>query len=150
MRQSNRSTIIGRRDAIGLIAATVVADAVLASPLHAAARSGMVPPGAAGATPGSAATVRDLAKLAADHFEPLVGQTFTIGDNRTTLRSVHRGRNTGTGFRRQFAVVFDAPENLSMRSETLPVSHPAVGGHDLLVTQIIAGSDCTALEICFG
>lgn len=144
MRQSKRpTTIVGRRDAIGLIAATVVADVVLAPPLHAAAWSGAM-------SSGAAAAVHDLAKLAAHHFEPLVGQSFTIGDNRTTLRSVHRGRNTGMGFRQQFAVVFDAPENLAMRSETLPVSHPAVGGHDLLVTQIIAGSDRSALEICFG
>ncbi len=56
----------------------------------------------------SADTAQDLAKLAAEHFEPLVGETFTIGGNEVTLRGVRRGPKTGSRFRKQFAVVFDA------------------------------------------
>ncbi len=152
MKQSYRPTTIGRRDAIGLMAATVVAETVLTNPLQAAAWSAASRPGAGtlGAAQGAPGARHDLAKLAADHFEPLVGQTFTVGGNPVTLRNVHRGRTTGAQFRQQFAVVFDAPQDLSIRSETLPVSHPAVGGHDLLVTQVMDGIDRTALEICFG
>jgi hypothetical protein len=132
------------------MAATVVAETVLANPLHAAAWSGASQRGTVGAAQGAAGARHDLAKLAADHFEPLIGQTFTVGGNPVTLRNVHRGRTTRAQFRQQFAIVFDAPQNLSIRSETLPVSHPAVGGHDLLVTQVMDGLDRTALEICFG
>jgi hypothetical protein len=31
----------------------------------------------------------------------------------------------------------------------LAVAHPAIGRHDLLVTQVLDGADGTALEVCF-
>ena len=51
--------------------------------------------------------------------------------------------------RQQFAITFELPRDVPIRSEVLPVSHPAIGRHDLLVTQVIDTVDKTALEICF-
>ena len=139
-----RETSSSRRDAIGLLAmaATFVPGAMLASSARAATWAG-----AAVSAPG---VPHDLAQLAADHFEPLVGETFTVGNSAVTLKTVRRGRKSGARFRDQFSVVFQAPHDLSIDSAPLPVSHPAVGRHDLLVTRIGNGAPSTALEVCFG
>jgi hypothetical protein len=150
MKESNRPGNISRRDTIRLLpmSATLVAGAVTAGAIPSAAWAAVSAPCGDAAHSGqrSADTTQDLAKLAAEHFEPLVGETFTIGDNEVTLRDVRHGPKTGSHFRQQFAVVFDAPPQLSIQPEPLPVSHPAIGRHDLLVSQIIDGR---ALEICF-
>ncbi len=150
MKESDRPGHISRRDTIRLLpmSATLVAGAVTANSIPGAAWAAVSAPCSEAAQSGQslADTAQDLAKLAAEHFEPLVGETFTIGDNAVTLRNVRRGPKTGSRFREQFAVVFDAPQQLSIPSAPLPVSHPAIGRHDLLVSQIIDGR---ALEICF-
>jgi len=152
MKESDRPGHISRRDTIRLLpmSATLVAGAgaVTASSIPCAAWAAVSASCETTAHSGrdSADTAQDLAKLAAEHFEPLVGETFTIGDNAVTLRNVRRGPKTGSAFREQFAVVFDAPQQLSIPSGPLLVSHPAIGRHDLLVSQIIDGR---ALEICF-
>jgi hypothetical protein len=150
MTEKNGFAAVSRRDAIRLIAATPASGAVLATSLpgmasattlasagEAAARlshrSAAVMPGATG-----------LAGLAATHFDPLVGQTFSIGDGRATLTEVRRGPVSGARFRQQFALTFSALQH-PMQSGILPVSHPAVGRHELHVTQI----GRTGLEICF-
>ncbi len=146
MTEAHKTSAIGRRDALGLIAATVVADVALSLPARAAAMSAEA---AAGATAASPRAVSDLAKLTAEHFEPLVGQTFMVGENALTLGKVRRGQNSGPRFRQQFGIVFHAPQRLSFHSETLQVSHPAVGRHDLLATQVSNGVDRGKVEICF-
>lgn len=152
MKESDRPGHISRRDTIRLLpmSATLVAGAgaVTASSIPGAAWAAVSASCETTAHSGrdSADTAQDLAKLAAEHFEPLVGETFTIGGNEVTLRGVRRGPKTGSRFREQFAVVFDAPQQPSIPSEPLLVSHPAIGRHDLLVSQIIDGR---ALEICF-
>ncbi|MGA3310824.1 MAG: hypothetical protein ABSD08_19765 [Xanthobacteraceae bacterium] len=154
MKKSNPLVTITRRDSIRLLAVTpaVASNAVLANLFSGAAWAAALMPGADAAHlgQGSAGVPRNLAKLAAEHFEPLVGGSFTVGEDEVTLRNVRRRLNTGSRFREQFSVVFNAPRNSSILSETLPVSHPAIGRHDLLVTQILDGVDSTALEICFG
>ena len=97
---------------------------------------------------GLANMTQDLATLAAEHFEPLVGETFTIGEYQVTLRDVRR-QKIRSRFREQFSITFKVPRDLPIRSERLPVAHPAIGRHDLLVTQILDAADGTALEICF-
>jgi hypothetical protein len=92
---------------------------------------------------------QDLAKLAAEHFEPLVGETFTVGEFQLILRDVRRKQKMTSRFREQFAITFKAPRDLPIRSELVSVAHPAIGRHDLLVTQIFDDVDGTALEICF-
>jgi hypothetical protein len=144
MNGSDRSTVISRRDATRLLAAlaAVVTGAVAAGSLRgAAAHAGC-------AEKGSVTMTQDLAKLAAEHFEPLVGETFTIGDYQVTLRDVRR-QKFRSRFREQFSVTFKAPPDLPIRSERMPVSHPAIGRHELLVTQVLDAADGTALEICF-
>jgi hypothetical protein len=149
MTQSNRCATISRREAIRLFAATAAAvtGGVVMNPLCGAARAAASV--AAHPEKGSVQMTQDLAQLAAEHFEPLVGETFTIGQYQVTLRDVRRRRTTGSRFREQFALVFTAPHDPSIRSELLPVAHPAIGRYDLLVTQIIDDIDGTVLEICF-
>jgi len=115
MKESNRPGNISRRDTIRLLpmSATLVAGAVTAGAIPSAAWAAVSAPCGDAAHSGqrSADTTQDLAKLAAEHFEPLVGETFTIGDNEVTLRDVRHGPKTGSHFRQQFAVVFDAPHS---------------------------------------
>jgi hypothetical protein len=92
---------------------------------------------------------QDLANLAPEHFEPLIGHTFTIGDHQVTLRDVRRRGRTTSRFREQFSLLFSLPHEIPIGSEVLPVSHPAIGRRDLLVTQVIDGAEGTAIEICF-
>src|SRR5580704_11667657 len=152
MKDDNRSGMISRRGAIGLFAATPAlgADAVLANTLRASALAGasVLSVGAAQAC-GYAEAPSDLAQLAAEHFEPLVGETFAVGDTTVTLRDVRRGPETQPGFRQQFAMTFDAPQSLSISSDLSPVSHPAIGQYDLFVTEVIDSANRKALEICF-
>jgi hypothetical protein len=152
MSDANRSDMISRRDAIGLFAATPAlgADAVLSNALRGTALAGasVLSVGAAQAC-GYAEAPNDLAQLAAEHFEPLVGETFMVGDTTVTLRDVRRGPETRPGFRQQFAMTFDAPRSLSIASDLTSVSHPAIGQYDLFVTQVIESGHRKALEIYF-
>jgi hypothetical protein len=152
MKDDNRSGMISRRGAIGLFAATPAlgADAVLANTLRASALAGAsVLSVRAAQACGYAEAPSNLAQLAAEHFEPLVGETFVVGDTTVTLRDVRRGPETQPGFRQQFAVTFDAPRRLSISSDLASVSHPAIGQYDLFVTEAIDSADRKALEICF-
>ncbi|WP_298604036.1 hypothetical protein [uncultured Sphingorhabdus sp.] len=92
----------------------------------------------------------ELRDLTAEHFEALIGETFEIDGQKTVLRSVRRGPPTPSRFRDQFALTFDTPANTKIRSDVVSVIHPAVGEHNLLVTQVIHSVQPTALEICFG
>ncbi len=136
MTEAHKTSTIGRREALGLIAATVVADVALSGPLQAVAMS---------ASQGAGA----LATWTAEDFEPLVGQTFMVGANALTLRKVRRGHTSGSQFRRQFGIVFEAPQRLPFQAQTLPVSHPAIGLYDLFATQVSNGIDPGNVEICF-
>jgi hypothetical protein len=150
MTQKNRFPIIGRRDALGLMAATIVADTVWTGPLQACGLSGGPTIGAvteAGAVAGLDGTP-DLAGLTADHFEPLVGQSFMVGDQAMTLRKVRRGLSSGPQFREQFGIILDAPQDLPLQSEVLPLSHPALGRYDVLVSPAdVPGA--AVLDVCF-
>ncbi|HEY1542312.1 MAG TPA: hypothetical protein VGG01_07880 [Xanthobacteraceae bacterium] len=90
-----------------------------------------------------------LAKLAAEHFEPLKGQEFTVGGHRMRLHAIRRGPATPSHFRDQFAVTFSATQAVSIASGPVSVAHHAVGRHDLFVTEMPASPGCM-LEICFG
>ncbi len=144
MTDANR--LISRRNAIALLAArpALGAEGALSH--------------AFGCSPATTALATDVAQasarvpsglLAAEHFDPLVGQAFAVGGQTATLRNVRRGPATPAHFRAQFAVVFDAPRARSIGSERAPVSHPAIGRHELLVTEVMDGIGRTALEICF-
>jgi hypothetical protein len=152
MNRSNESTLISRRDATRLlaVAATFMTGAVIASSLRGAAadQGAMLRGAAAHPEKGLANMTHDLAKLTAEHFEPLIGEIFTIGEYRVTLRDVRR-QKIRSRFREQFSVTFKVPRDLPIRSERLPVVHAAIGRHELLVTQILDAVDGTALEICF-
>lgn len=152
--RSTRPVAINRRAAIQFLATTaaLVAGAfVTASSGGTATRAGICVPrdGGTHSKKGLANMTRDLAELAAEHFEPLVGETFSIGQYQATLRDVRRSRKVSARFREQFALVFEAAPGLPIRSELLFVVHPAIGRHSLLVTQIVDELDGTALEICF-
>jgi len=144
---ANAFATISRRDAIRLIAATPASGAVFASSLPGVASATILASAKAGAGAlphGSTAAMQGLAKLTAAHFEPLVGETFSIGGDRLTLTEVRRGPASGAPFRQQFALTFNAPRH-SMSSDIVPVSHPAIGRHDLHVAQVARAE----LEICF-
>jgi uncharacterized protein DUF6916 len=143
---------VSRRDAIRLIAATPASGAVFATSVPSAASANTTAAAAHATGPvahGAAATQgvasQGMAGLAATHFEPLVGQTFLIGGDHVILTELRRGPASGERFREQFALTFSAPQHRTMPSEILPVSHPAIGRHDLHVT----GLGGSGLEICF-
>jgi hypothetical protein len=93
---------------------------------------------------------QDVSKLVAEYFEALIGETFAIGDHKIKLRAVVRRRPaTPARFREQFSLTFEMPTGATIRSDVVPVAHPAIGRHDLLVTQVVDTTDLTALEICF-
>ena len=87
--------------------------------------------------------------MAPEHFEPLVGETFSVGEHRVTLRAIRLGPATPAQFRQQFAVTFSVPPARSLGLAPVRVAHPAIGGHDLFVTDVNQGAD-RSLEICFG
>jgi hypothetical protein len=152
MRKTDRLGTVNRREAVGVLAATpiLLSGSVAAAPFGGAAWASASAPSAASPATGSAAHgAKTLAKLTAEHFEPLVGETFGVGDAVVTLRSVRRGHKSGRRFRRQFAVLFDAPPNVSIGSAPAPVSHPAIGRYDLFVTQIVDPAGRPTLQICF-
>jgi hypothetical protein len=153
MNEANRCATINRRDMIHLFAATaaVVAGAAVTKSFLTSIVGGAPMPASDAAHPGKglATMTQDLATLAPEHFEPLVGETFNIGEFQVTLKGVRRNHNSGGRFRQQFALTFTAPSGVPIRSEVLPVAHPTLGRHDLLVTQIVDAVDGTALEICF-
>jgi hypothetical protein len=141
--RSHRRGAVTRRHALQVLAAAA-AIAVAARPFGGAAYANSVHPGK-----GLPNMTHDLAKLAAEHFEPLIGETFTVGQYRLPLKSVRRIGKAAARFREQFALGFAAPRDSAIRSELMPVSHPAIGQFDLLVTQVMDEKDGTALEICF-
>jgi hypothetical protein len=151
MTSQHANSETSRREALVLIAAAAFAGAALvrlpsagAAPVRQSREANAVH-----IEKGQGRMTQDLAKLAPEHFEPLVGQPFTVGPYQVVLRNVRRAGRSGSRFREQFALVFALQHEVSIRSELLPVAHPAIGQHDLLVTQVIDGSDGSALEICF-
>lgn len=147
MNEKSGFAAVSRRDAIRLIAATPTSGAVFATSLTGVAGSATSASAEAAAGQlqhNSTAAIESLAKLTATHFEPLVGETFSIGGDRATLTEVRRGPASGAPFRQQFALTFTAPQR-PMRADVLAVSHPAIGRHNLHVAQI----GRAYLEICF-
>jgi hypothetical protein len=139
---------ISRRDAVRVLALASLSIGVLvaASPIEASAGTGISD---AVDQKDLAEMTQDLAKFVPEHFEPLIGDVFKIGEYQVTLRDVYRRAKTASRFREQFALIFALPHEVPITSELLPVAHPKMGQHDLLVTQIIDGTGGTALEICF-
>jgi hypothetical protein len=144
MSDTNRSSVISRRDAVGFLAATPLSNALRGTAL---AGASILSAGAASAC-GYAEAPSKLSQLAAEHFEPLIGETFTVDGTAVTLRDVRRGLQT-PGFRQQFAMTFDAPSSFSLVSDLSPVSHPAIGQYDLFVTAAIGGTDRKTVAIYF-
>jgi hypothetical protein len=140
-----------RRDAVKLLAAAALsgAAAVLTSPVAAGAAIGRWAFESISLEKGPIDMTQDLAQLAAEHFEPLIGHTFIIGEHPVTLRGVQRRGRPMPQFREQFSLLFSLPHEVPIESELLPVSHPAFGQCELLVTQVIDGAEGRALEICF-
>jgi hypothetical protein len=145
---TNQAALFSRRAALGLFAATpaLSTDAALTRVFGGAAMAGASVLGADAASAcGDAA--HDLSQLSVEHFEALVGETFTVGDAPMTLRDVRRG--PPTPFRMQFAMTFDAAADAPMASDVRTVAHPAIGQHDLYVSEVRSGADRRAVEICF-
>jgi hypothetical protein len=143
----NGIAAISRRDAISLIAATSASGVVLTGlhPVATMAGASALGADAAGMTQNEVTTAPGLANLAAEHFEPLIGQKFRIGSDEVSLSEVRHGLESGSPFRRQFALTFDASRGSPIGGEIMPLSHPAIGRHELHVT----GATGRALEICF-
>ncbi len=143
-------TITSRRDVVKLLtAATVSGTFVTTSPAAAEVPIRRPAVDAIHLEKGPIDMTQDLAKLAPEHFEPLIGHTFTIGEHQVTLRDVRRRGQAAARFREQFSLLFSLPHEMAIGSEVLAVSHPALGQCDLLVTQVIDEAEGTALEICF-
>jgi hypothetical protein len=138
-----------RRDVVQLLAAAALSGGGAISTSPADAEIGRRDFDAIHLERGRIDMTQDLASLAPEHFEPLIGHAFTIGDHQVTLRDVRRRGGTTSRFREQFSLLFSRPHEVPIGSEVLPVSHPALGRCELLVTQVIDDAEGTALEICF-
>jgi hypothetical protein len=147
MTDKNEFAAISRREAIGIIAVTSASGAVLTGlhPVVTMAGASALGAPAAGVAQNAGEPERSLAKLAAEHFEPLIGEKFTIGGDEVTLSEIRHGPESGAQFRQQFALTFDTPRGLPVGGDIVPLSHPAIGRHELHVT----GATGRALEICF-
>jgi hypothetical protein len=147
MTDKNEFAAISRREAIGVIAVTSASGAVLTGshPVVTMAGASVLGAPAAGVAQNADEPTRSPAKLAAEHFEPLIGEKFTIGDDEVTLSEVRHGPESGAQFRQQFALTFDTPRGLPIGGNIMPLSHPAIGRHELHVS----GATGQALEICF-
>jgi hypothetical protein len=144
-------TITSRRDAVKLLTAAALSGTFVAAPPAAAeAAAGRQAVDSIVLEKGPIDMMKDLAKLAPEHFEPLIGHTFTIGEHQVTLRDVRRRGQAASRFRQQFSLLFSLQQEIPIGSEVLAVSHPALGRCDLLVTRVIDEAEGTALEICFG
>lgn len=145
-------TELSRRDVSRLIAAAMLTGSAAVTGMMSVAEAAFpaVPSGTfIHPNKGLMQMTNDLAKLSAEHFDVLIGERFAIGDQILTLRSVRRGPETPSRFREQFSLTFDIPDGSAIRSEVLPVVHPAIGAHQLLVTQVMDSVHPTSLEICF-
>jgi hypothetical protein len=143
-------TVASRRDAVKLLTAAAFSGTFAAASPVAADATIRRTFDAIRLEKGPIDMTQDLASLAPEHFEPLIGHTFTIGDHQVTLRDVRRRGPTTPRFREPFSLLFSLPHQVPIGSEVLPVSHPGLGQCDLLVTQVIDEVQGTALEICFG
>jgi hypothetical protein len=141
-------TITSRREVVQLLAAAVLSSGAVVS-LSPVAAEVAIGRHAVQLEKGRIDMTQDLANLAPEHFEPLIGHTFTIGEHEVTLRDVHRRERTTSRFREPFSLVFSLPHEVPISSEVLSVSHPTIGQCDLLVTQVIDAAEGSALEICF-
>ncbi|HLH89866.1 MAG TPA: hypothetical protein VKX28_15545 [Xanthobacteraceae bacterium] len=144
MTDTNQSGRLSRRGAVTLFAG----GPALAGMLGGTAAASLLFAGGVQACGSSAAFPSTPADLAAEHFEPLVGTQFTVGAHPVTLSEVRRGPAAPARFRQPFAITFSAPPAFSIASESVRVTHPAIGGHDLFVTEVMRGTS-RALEICF-
>jgi hypothetical protein len=151
MKERHAGAAASRRDAVRLLAAAAVAGGaiMMTSPAAAVALFRRRVLDAIRSQKGLVDMAQDLANLVPEHFEPLIGDTFSIGEHQVTLRNVRRRGRTTSRFREQFALLFSLPHEVPIGSELLSVSHPAIGRCDLLVTQVIDEAEGTALEICF-
>ena len=139
---------VSRRDAIRLIAATPASGAVLAASLPGAASAKAIASAAAATgqhSLGSAAARQSLADLAAAHFEPLVGQTFSVAGEAATLTEVRRGRASRAPFRQQFALTFRRRGTVMCR-QTSCRSRTRPSGATTFTSRKSAVRNC---EICF-
>ena len=153
MSEQHHTTLINRRDMNRILVAGgafAAAAGIFGSVCKRALAAAVVPCGSeCRPEKGLVTMTQDLAKLSAEHFERLIGETFTIGEYQLKLRDVQRRPQTVSRFRQQFSLTFEIPRDLPIRSDVIPVHHPAIGEHHLLVTQVIDNIGGTALEICF-
>jgi hypothetical protein len=90
-----------RRDVVQLLAAAALSGGAAISTSPADAEIGRRDFDAIHLEKGRIDMTQDLASLAPEHFEPLIGHTFTIGDHQVTLRDVRRRGRTTSRFREQ-------------------------------------------------
>lgn len=91
----------------------------------------------------------NLSELNAEILQELVGQQFKIGSTRLELLSIDQRFENQKNFRNSFSLFFDAPKDLVQFSKVIPVSHPKIGTHELLVSQVFDADRGSVLEICF-
>ncbi len=92
---------------------------------------------------------KSLSDLTKEDFFVLIGEDFDIGSYAMKLIEVREGSETPPRFRTPFSLSFETPENCSIVSEVLPIKHPKLGQHDLLVTQVAGWETQTLIEVCF-
>lgn len=88
-------------------------------------------------------------------FEPLLGQTFEIGDERGTVPAVlieasNLRETQGAGrLSRQFSLVWRGPPGQRLEQRIYTVRHPALGAQELFLVPIGADAEGIRYEAVF-
>ena len=95
--------------------------------------------------------MKSLEQLTSEDFRPLVGESFTIDGQPVTLEAVEVGEAPAPKMRAAISLVFTAKKDIGIDSDCYPVSHAAIGEHDLLVSRIVSlDPDMSTYQIILG
>ena len=92
-----------------------------------------------------------MADLTKAHFEPHVGETFTIqldDGARLSAKLVSAEGKTQGGIE-SFSLLFEAPRRPELPQGIRPVSHPDVGTHDIFLVPVGADDASVSYEAVF-
>jgi hypothetical protein len=93
-----------------------------------------------------------VAELRADHFRPLLQQTFTLElapETRVTLRLVEVAEGRAGGKRTPFSLLFQAPAGTPLQQGIFALSHDTLGRFELFMVPMLASEEGPRLEIGF-
>src|SRR5215217_9036293 len=95
---------------------------------------------------------KPVAALTAADFEPLSGETFTVATGRGNLGlTLKEVRRLGTALREggAFSLDYRSPPGPFLPQATYPITHPALGTHELFIVPLGPKDGENRYEIIF-